>query len=78
MRSNRAAQRGSSARGEERRMHSIDTCRSRVWDKWTFSDKSLSFLVPDISRVFRRPIDGNRVNTKYLEALFNRKRRTSL
>ncbi|CAF3774801.1 unnamed protein product [Adineta steineri] len=53
-------------------------CSKRVWDKWSFSDSSSSFLMPDISRVFRRPIDGNRINTKYLEVLFNRKRRTSL
>jgi hypothetical protein len=54
-----------------------ECCSKRVWDKWTFSDTS-SFLMPDISRIFRRPIDGNRINTKYLEILFNRKRRTSL
>ncbi|CAF0770892.1 unnamed protein product [Rotaria sordida] len=53
-------------------------CGKRVWDKWTFSDSSSSFLMPDISRVFRKPIDGNLVNTKYLEILFNRKRQTSL
>ncbi|CAF0787597.1 unnamed protein product [Adineta ricciae] len=53
-------------------------CSKRVWDKWTFADSSSSFLMPDISRVFRRPIDGNRVNTKYLEVLFNQKRKTSL
>ncbi|UJR23354.1 hypothetical protein I4U23_026366 [Adineta vaga] len=53
-------------------------CSKRVWDKWTFTDTSSSFLMPDISRIFRRPIDGNRVNTKYLEVLFNQKRRTSL
>lgn len=51
---------------------------SSVWDKWTFSDSSSSFLMPDISRIFRRPIDGNRIDTKYLEILFNRKRKTSL
>ncbi|CAF2618163.1 unnamed protein product [Rotaria sp. Silwood2] len=53
-------------------------CGKRVWDKWTFSDSSSSFLILDISRVFRKPIDGNLVNTKYLEILFNRKRQTSL
>ncbi|CAF1035789.1 unnamed protein product [Rotaria sp. Silwood1] len=53
-------------------------CGKRVWDKWTFSDTLSSFLMPDISRVFRKPIDGNLVNTKYLEILFNRKRQTSL
>ncbi|CAF3338332.1 unnamed protein product [Rotaria sp. Silwood1] len=54
-----------------------DCCSKRVWEKWTFSDTS-SFLMPDVSRVYRRPIDGNRVNTKYVETLFNRKRKTSL
>jgi hypothetical protein len=34
--------------------------------------------MPDVSRVFRRPIDGNRLNTKYVETLFNQKRKTSL
>ncbi|CAF3620300.1 unnamed protein product [Rotaria socialis] len=57
-----------------------ECCSKRVWDKWKFSQTlpSSSFLMPDISRIFRRPIDGNRMNTKYLEALFNRKRQTSL
>ncbi|CAF3530075.1 unnamed protein product [Rotaria socialis] len=57
-----------------------ECCSKRVWDKWKFSQSlpSSSFLMPDISRIFRRPIDGNRMNTKYLEALFNRKRQTSL
>ncbi|CAF2490560.1 unnamed protein product [Rotaria sp. Silwood2] len=54
-----------------------DCCSKRVWEKWTFSDTS-SFLMPDVSRVFRRPIDGNRVNNIYLETLFNQKRKTSL
>jgi hypothetical protein len=49
----------------------------RIWDKWTFSDTS-AFLMPDVSRIFRRPIDGNRINTKYIETLFNQKRKTSL
>jgi len=50
---------------------------SRVWDKWTFSDKS-SFLMPDVSRIFRRPLEGNRMNPTYVETLFNQKRKTSL
>ncbi len=50
---------------------------SRVWNKWTFSDKS-SFLMPDVSRIFRRPLEGNRMNPTYVETLFNRKRKTSL
>jgi len=54
-----------------------ECCSKRVWDKWTFSETS-SFLMPDISRIFRRPIDGNRLNTKYLETLFNQKRKTNL
>ncbi|CAF3773594.1 unnamed protein product [Rotaria sordida] len=56
-----------------------DCCSKRVWEKWTFSDtSSSSFLMPDVSRVFRRPIDGNRINTKHVETLFNRRRRTCL
>ncbi|CAF1042224.1 unnamed protein product [Rotaria sordida] len=56
-----------------------DCCSKRVWEKWTFSDTpSSSFLMPDVSRVFRRPIDGNRINTKHVETLFNRRRRTCL
>lgn len=55
-----------------------DCCAKRVWDRWTFADSSVSFLLPDISRVFRRPIDGNRANAKYLELLFNQKRKTNL
>ncbi|CAM4823109.1 unnamed protein product [Rotaria magnacalcarata] len=63
---------------EKNMRNSFDICCSkRVWEKWTFSDPS-SFLMPDVSRVFRRPIDGNRVNKKYIETLFNRKRKTSL
>ncbi len=49
----------------------------RVWDKWIFSETS-SFLMPDVSRIFRRPIDDNRLNIKYIEALFNQKRKTNL
>jgi len=49
----------------------------RVWDKWIFSETS-SFLMPDVSRIFRRPIDDNRLNTKYIEILFNQKRKTNL
>lgn len=52
-------------------------CNFRVWEKWTFSGSS-SFLMPDVSRIFRRPIDGNQRNKKYVETLFNRKRKTSL
>jgi len=52
-------------------------CSKRVWDKWTF-EAATNFLLPDVSRIFRRPIDGNRLNSKYLENLFNRKRRTNL
>ena len=52
-------------------------CRCRVWDKWTFPEES-SFLMPDVSRVFHRPMDGTRLNTRYLETLFNQKRKTSL
>ncbi|CAF3511522.1 unnamed protein product [Rotaria socialis] len=63
---------------EKNMKNSFDICCSkRVWEKWAFSDPS-SFLMPDVSRVFRRPIDGNRVNKKYIETLFNRKRKTSL
>ncbi|CAF0873469.1 unnamed protein product [Didymodactylos carnosus] len=55
-----------------------ECCSKRVWDRWKFDDNSHSFLIPDISRVFRRPVDGNHDNMKYLARLFNRKRKTSL
>ncbi len=55
----------------------LNLCLNRIWDKWTFP-VATSFLMPDVSRTFRRPIDGNRLNTKYLETLFNQKRKTSL
>ncbi|CAF1025896.1 unnamed protein product [Adineta ricciae] len=54
-------------------------CSKRVWEKWTFSDLPTSFLMPDISRVFRRPFDENQSNRqKSIETLFNEKRRTNL
>ncbi|CAF0885021.1 unnamed protein product, partial [Didymodactylos carnosus] len=55
-----------------------ECCSKRVWYRWKFVGSSHSFLTPDISRVFRRPVDGNHDNMKYLEKLFNRKRKTNL
>lgn len=52
-------------------------CSKRVWDLWIF-DETTTFLMPDVSRVFRKPFDSNRVQDKHLQELFNRKRKTSL
>ncbi|CAF1025761.1 unnamed protein product [Adineta steineri] len=54
-----------------------ECCSKRVWDKWKFPNTS-SFLMPDISRTFRRPLHGNRNNSEYIETLFNQKRKTNL
>ncbi|CAF4403429.1 unnamed protein product, partial [Adineta steineri] len=54
-----------------------ECCSKRVWDKWKFPNTP-SFLMPDISRTFRRPLHGNRNNSEYVETLFNQKRRTNL
>lgn len=48
-----------------------------VWDQWTF-DETSTFLMPDVSRVFRKPFDVNLVQEKHLHELFSRKRKTSL
>jgi len=63
---------------EQNLKHSFDLCcAKRVWERWTFPSK-YSFLMPDVSRTFRKPIDGNQENSKFIDALFNRKRRTNL
>ena len=59
-------------------------CSERVWHNWKVIDpnskKNVKFdiLVPDVSRIFRRPYDISSTDYPLLSQLFNRKRKTNL
>lgn len=62
----------------------LDTCcKGRVWNNWNLTDAAgkpanLEVIIPDVSRVFRRPYDLSKNDFGYLKSLFNRKRKTNL
>ena len=59
-------------------------CGDRAWNNWLLIDDTngkkveLDVIVPDVSRVFRRPYDLSTSDFSYLKNLFNRKRKTNL
>jgi hypothetical protein len=60
-------------------------CQQRVWYNWKLLNKKnenkeekLDVLVPDISRVFRKPYDISSKDYSYLNNLLNRRRQTNL
>ncbi len=59
-------------------------CADRAWNNWELIDQAtgkqiqLDVLIPDVSRVFRRPYDLSRIDFPLLKNLFNRKRKTNL
>ena len=59
-------------------------CNDRAWNNWKLSDESgkeltnFEVIIPDVSRVFRRPYDHSKNDFSYLKNLFNRKRKTNL
>lgn len=56
-------------------------CLQRAWYNWKLVDdpsKELDVLVPDVSRVFRRPYDISSPDFNFLSNLFNRRRKTNL
>ncbi len=58
-------------------------CSKRVWDNWdlrdaTGSEAQMDVIIPDVSRVFRRPYDLSNSDFNYLKNIFNRKRKTNL
>ena len=51
---------------------------SRSWYGWTIDTNTYEMIVPDISRVYRRPFEGLSTHTEYMTELFNRERQTIL
>ncbi|CAF0720231.1 unnamed protein product [Brachionus calyciflorus] len=62
----------------------FECCNTRVWYDWKLKDKTTNkpiefdVIIPDVSRVFRRPYDISSEDYSYLNNLFNRKRKTNL
>ncbi|CAH1783634.1 unnamed protein product [Owenia fusiformis] len=57
-----------------------ECCSSRTWDGWlNQQEKGIELVVPDVSRVYRRPYEGMSDQAGLLQQLFNRQKRiTSL
>jgi hypothetical protein len=60
-----------------------ECCSERAWNNWALVDASgqrtqMDVIIPDVSRVFRRPYDLSKSDFSYLKNLFNRKRKTNL
>lgn len=58
-------------------------CSERVWNEWRLKDESgnvkkMEVIIPDVSRIFRRPYDLSKSDFSFLKSLFNRKRKTNL
>ena len=59
-------------------------CSERAWNNWKLYNRETnqidrySVLVPDVSRIFRRPYDISSEDYPILNSLFNRKRKTNL
>lgn len=59
-------------------------CSERAWYSWktldleTSNSVQVDVLMPDVSRVFRRPYDISSFDYPFLNNLFNRKRKTNL
>lgn len=59
-------------------------CNKRAWYNWDLIDPAtkkplkVDVLMPDVSRVFRRPYDVSSHDFIYLSNLFNRRRKTNL
>lgn len=58
-------------------------CNKRSWYNWILKNAkgetvSMDVLVPDVSRVFRRPYDISSSDFSFLNNLFNRRRKTNL
>jgi hypothetical protein len=55
-------------------------CGQRAWHNWKLDESptKLDVLIPDVSRVFRRPYDISSEDYPVLKDLFNRKRKTNL
>lgn len=57
-------------------------CAQRAWYNWLIANddpsKHFDVLIPDVSRVFRRPYDISSKDFRFLSNLFNRRRKTNL
>ena len=59
-------------------------CSSRAWYNWKLHNSETNqierfdVLIPDVSRIFRRPYDISSDDYPFLNSLFNRKRKTNL
>ena len=59
-------------------------CSERVWYNWKLSspgtkkNPAFDVLMPDVSRIFRRPYDISSDDFDFVNSLFNRKRKTNL
>ena len=56
----------------------VITYHFRSWHGWEIDTNTYEMIIPDQSRVYRRPFEGLSSQADYMTELFNRERSTKL